>query len=182
MNPKINPRKALKKVDTLIKENEKLLQKSCFDGSNEKSRLNTRIEGLIRATFIDDNEKLGDYYYDLNSSHITSSNFEINDEILQEDYIRELKIMYNHLLAYKDEIELIIESDKNRFEKFLDLLTKNQIYKTLGLLISLVLLINVIRFNFPNYQITISYITIVLAFIIGLFLVYYILLLVFKKD
>lgn len=110
MNIKIDPKQALNNVNALIEKADKLLEMSYKGGSRGKKQLNTEIVAFLRAVFIDDNEKLDDYYYDLNHVYVGILGVEDSEEKQQEDYIEDLETMENHLVGYKQELELIIDS------------------------------------------------------------------------
>jgi len=110
MNSAIKPEEALKRVNNHLEKADELLNKSYNEGDDEKSLLNTRIENFVRTVFKDDNKKLDDLYYDLNTTYAGSTSFRESKEEIQKEYIRELKVMKKHLVSYKDELELIIDS------------------------------------------------------------------------
>ena len=115
MNSEINPNEALKKVEGFLEKVDELLKKSYKEGFDEKSQLNVRLEGFIRAAFIDDDEKLNDYR---SRVCIEIFGYEKSEEEKQEDYITDLKRMKNHILTYKDELELnILSSSGKRIEE-----------------------------------------------------------------
>lgn len=110
MNP-ISPENALNLLNEHLKKIEELLKKKYHEGYDEKKLLNTRIKGFIRSVFVDDTKKLADYENDLNGFFIASTGFKESGASKQKRYLRELKTMQNHLLAYADEIQLIITSE-----------------------------------------------------------------------
>jgi len=98
---------AIKKIDEYLSKVEGLLKKSYKEGKDEESELDTKIQGFIRAIFKDDDKKLRDYTHPLRIGIIGR---EKSEQEKQEDYLSDLRKMKNHLLAFKEEINLIIAS------------------------------------------------------------------------
>jgi hypothetical protein len=180
MNEDIRPEKALNDVNLLIEKADTLLKLSYKESSKEKERLNTKIEGFIRAVFKDDNEKLEDYWFKLNHSHLGIVGIEYSEEEQQERYIEDLEIMKNHLLAYKDELELILDSREYDFTSVNDQFNRikdengriNIVLIILGLLLSSIIATNVIKTYFPDYNFIFFYISISLIVLIFLLTIY----------
>jgi|GEM_PF-4896658 len=110
MNIRIDPKQALNNVNALIENADKLLEMSYKEGSRGKKQLDIEIVGFVRAVFIDDNEKLDDYYFNLNHAYVGIVGVEDSEEKQQKEYIEDLETMKNHLVAYKQELGLNIAS------------------------------------------------------------------------
>ncbi len=112
MNHGINPNEALRKVEEYIKKVDELLKKSYREGSDEKEELITLVKSFIRATFVNDEKKLGDFKK-ARPFYIAIVGKEDTEEEKQDYYISHLKRIRNHLLAFKEELSLIISSEKD---------------------------------------------------------------------
>ena len=109
MNPEVDPEQAIRKIDEYLNKIKELLRTKFNIGESEKSELDTKIQVFIRATFRDDDKKLQDYK---NAVHfyVGIVGVEETEQEKQEDYISRLTTMKNHLLAFKDELTLILNS------------------------------------------------------------------------
>jgi hypothetical protein len=105
LNEKISPEIALKRLENLLKD-VKLLKTESYsvDSREKKNLLDTRIKSFIRAVFTDDEAKIKDY---LPRARIRVSG-QRND--FEGEHRQDLNRMENHLLGFKDELELILES------------------------------------------------------------------------
>lgn len=112
MNEEINPSEALKKVEEYLKKTDELLKKTYKTGTDEKEELVTLVQGFIRATFRDDEKKLNDFKKTV-PLYIAISRREDTEEEKQSYYISHLKRIKNHLVSFKEELNLIISSEKD---------------------------------------------------------------------
>lgn len=127
MNIKINPKKALEKLDDFIERIDDLLTKSYNEGNEEKSELTTRIKQFIRYTFKDAEEKIQDFPYAPISGYLE---YEESNEEKQLNYVSILKKIKNLLISLKEEIEISMGSEisqetiteLNKLNKDLDIL------------------------------------------------------------
>ena len=88
MNIRIDPKQALNNVNALIENADKLLEMSYKEGSRGKKQLDIEIVGFVRAVFIDDNEKLDDYYFNLNHGCRCTGNDKQKAEIKPDTVIK----------------------------------------------------------------------------------------------
>jgi hypothetical protein len=109
MNPEINPKKALENFNEYLFKIEELLKKNHGNTKDEKEKLNTQIQGMIRAVFKDDDKKIEDYRRNVDSFVILVG-YEESEIEKQEKYISKLNKMKNHIQTYIDELNLIISS------------------------------------------------------------------------
>ena len=109
MNPKISPEQSLKIVMFHINKANELLKQSYMEGTEEKKQLEIRIIGFIQAAFKDDDKKIAHFSNPYSRTLIT-------EKEKQDHYISEINRMKYNLLAYKDELELILIS-KDDVEK-----------------------------------------------------------------
>ena len=100
---------AIKTVDAYLSQVETLLTKSYKEGINKADELETVFENFVRITFSDGKEKL-DYYRDDVPIKVLIGSREESEEEKQEYYILRLNIMKNHLVAYKEELQLRLAS------------------------------------------------------------------------
>lgn len=110
MNSKIDPDVGIKKIDTYLEEVETLLTLPYNQGEKRKDQLERKIKGFIQAVFKDDEIKI--QYFDSDRSYRTSI-----EGTKQKKYIKDLETIKNHLLAFKDELELFSSSRKNPSER-----------------------------------------------------------------
>ncbi|MFA5330751.1 MAG: hypothetical protein WC342_00080 [Methanoregula sp.] len=107
MNSEIDPDEAIKKIDIYLEEIDTLLEESYSQGEGAKKRLNTKIRGFLRGTFKDDEAKLRDLETDRFSQVAL-------EKTKQKKFVADLEIMKNHLVAYKEELELFSSSRKRK--------------------------------------------------------------------
>jgi len=96
---------AIKKVGEYIFRVDDLLKKSCKEGTEKRRDLDTAIQNFVRITFSDGEEKLEDYRGSVHF-YVGILGREESEEEKQEDYVSRLKKMKNHLVAYREELEL----------------------------------------------------------------------------
>lgn len=116
----IDINEALKKISAYISKIDELLRKSYKEGSDKRRELDTAIQNFVRVTFPDGKEKLGDYRKTVRLFHV---GYGMSEKEKQEDYILLLKKMRNHLVAYKEELQLRLASRKKSSK--LDKIEKN---------------------------------------------------------
>jgi hypothetical protein len=105
MNPKVDPDDAIIKIEKYLSEIEVLICKSNTEGEKERIQLDTKIRAIVRASFIDDEAKLRDLEND-REKHVSA------EKTKQKRYIADLEIMRNHLIAFREELELFSNSTK----------------------------------------------------------------------
>ena len=104
MNQNIAPEEALKRINPLIEKVDKLLEKSYIDGVEERELVDIMVKEFLRASFKDDRDKIKDY----NDTHPYTPTLTSKER--QRNYIHSLKRRKYYLLAYKEELKLIIDS------------------------------------------------------------------------
>jgi uncharacterized protein (TIGR02391 family) len=107
----MNVSKAVEKVNGYLSEISSLLEKSYKEGRDEKEGLYTRLEHFASYAFSDGKERLVNFRMSF-PIQVSLSGQEETEGEKQEEYIRDLRIMQNNLVAYKEELELEISSDK----------------------------------------------------------------------
>lgn len=109
---------AIKKVGEYISRVNSLLEKSYKEGTEKEQELDTAIENFVRLTFPDGEEKVASYRSSV-QLFVEVVGHEESDEEKQKDYVSRLRKMKNHLVAYKEELELRSASRKKsvRLEK-----------------------------------------------------------------
>ena len=112
MNEKINPKEALKRLEKHLEKVEDLLKKNYKEGGEEKSALIISIQGFVRAVFKDDDKKLEDFKK-ARPFRIYVGGTPIDENEEQGYYLEHLKKIKNHLLTFKEELEIIIDSSKS---------------------------------------------------------------------
>lgn len=112
MNSEVNPKEAIKRLDEYLKKVEVLLKKKHGNGSEKKARLITSIKGFIQTVFKDDDKKIKDFEKAKPFMAFIGGVQTTEDE-WQDYYISHLKKIKNHLLAFKEELTLIIDSKKD---------------------------------------------------------------------
>jgi hypothetical protein len=125
INSDIDPDDAINKIITFSNQIDSLINMPYNEGEVVKDQLNTRIRTFVRYTFKDDEKKFLDYNNDLRSSQIVFVSSEESEEIKQKRYQKYLETMRNHLISYKDELELLSNSRKKKGESS----TKNVVKK-----------------------------------------------------
>jgi predicted nucleotide-binding protein len=114
MNIGIEPEDAINKIIDFANQIDALTNLSYESGKPVKEQLNTRIRAFIRATFKDDKEKLQDYDSEIKSHHRVFVPTKESEEEIQKHYLEDLAIMRNHLIGFKDELELFLYSRKKK--------------------------------------------------------------------
>ncbi len=111
---KIEPIKALEKINTYLQEIEDLKKKKHSEGKESKIELNQKIKTLINLSFDDAKDKLREYKPSPFYSTIIGKqkSEEQKERESQTYYDRGLDIMKNYLIGYKEELELIIETNQ----------------------------------------------------------------------
>jgi hypothetical protein len=104
-----NVSKAVEKVNSYLSEVSSLLEKSYKEGTDEKEGLRTRLEHFVSFAFPDGKERLANFRM---SFPIQVLGQEETEGEKQEEYVQDLKIMQNNLVAYKEELQLKMSSDK----------------------------------------------------------------------
>ncbi len=95
---------AITKINTYTAQIDTLLEISASDGEREKTQLETRIKGFVRAAFKDDDKKIQDIEKDQNSR---KSQYSRGQRSKQQWYVIDLEVLKDHLLIYKEELELV---------------------------------------------------------------------------
>jgi uncharacterized protein (TIGR02391 family) len=103
--------KALETVNGYLSEVNSLLIKSYKEGKDEKEKLLTRLEHFITFTFPDGKERLANFRDSFPIQVFLGGRKETEEE-KQEEYVGDLKIMRNNLVAYKEELQSKIPLDK----------------------------------------------------------------------
>jgi hypothetical protein len=127
MNTNIDPDDAIKKIIDFSNQIDALLDIPYNEGRPVKEQLNTRIRAFVRTAFIDDDKKIQDYETDLRSNNRVFVYTEESEETKQKRYQKDLEIMRNHLIGYKDELELLNKSrKKKKHSSSQEIATKNE--------------------------------------------------------
>jgi predicted nucleotide-binding protein len=103
----IDPSNAINKIILYTDQIENLLQIPAPEGERVKTQLETRIKGFVRAVFKDDDKKIQDLEKDRNSR---KSRYPRGERSQQLWYVIDLDVLKDHLLAYKEELELMNKS------------------------------------------------------------------------
>jgi len=103
----IDPSNAINKIILYTDQIENLLQIPAPEGERVKTQLETRIKGFVRAVFKDDDKKIQDLEKDCNSR---KSRYPMGERSQQLWYVIDLEVLKDHLLAYKEELELMNKS------------------------------------------------------------------------
>ena len=106
-----NVSKALEAVDGYLSEVDSLLSLFFQEGMDEKEGLRIRLEHFVAFTFPDGKERLKNFRSSFPLQVYTSSHVVTEDE-MQEEYEQDLKVMRDNLLAYKEELQLKMPTDK----------------------------------------------------------------------
>jgi len=114
MNSDIDPEYAITKLNELLDQIDPLINKSYLVGELDKNRLNTRIKAFVQSAFRDDDKKIKSYEDDLRLNNRRFVHTEESDEVKQKRYAKDLEIMRNRLIGYKDELELLTNSRKKK--------------------------------------------------------------------
>jgi len=109
----IDIEEASKRVDSYISEIDKLLKMHYKQGSEKKRELDTIIQSFIRTALPNGKEKLDDYRSSVHF-YVGIVGYEPSEEEEQEDYTSRLQTMRNHLVAYREELQLILNSKEKR--------------------------------------------------------------------
>jgi hypothetical protein len=128
MIPEIDPEEAIKKTINFSNQIDPLQNMSYKDGETVKNQLNTRIRAFVRTIFLDDDKKIQDYDNEIRTNNRRFLHTEELEEQVQKRYLNDLDIMRNHLIGYKDELELLNNSRKKRNQTIIeDKTTNNEI-------------------------------------------------------
>ena len=114
MIPEIDPEEAIKKIIDFSNQIDPLQNMSYKDGETVKIQLNTRIRAFVRTTFLDDDKKIQDYDNEIRTNNRHFVHIDEPEEQIQKRYLKDLDIMRNHLIGYKDELELLSNSRKKK--------------------------------------------------------------------
>jgi hypothetical protein len=106
MTLKIEPEVAKKKIDEFLPEVESLLKLNHRDGQEKYYALDTRIRNFASTTFTDSKEKI----QSMAGVYIAVVGYEKSEVEEQKEYIDELNRKKRHILAWKEEVELVMES------------------------------------------------------------------------
>jgi hypothetical protein len=114
MNSEIEPDDAINKIIALSNQIDAIKQIDYPQGERTKHLLETRIKNFVRATFQDDEKKLEDLAQDRTSHQKPLSGSRDDELITQINYETDLEILQNHLIGFKDELELFKSSREKR--------------------------------------------------------------------
>lgn len=119
MSLKIDPNTASKKVNEYLNEVDDLLNQHYVDGYSKKSDLKSRIKAFITVTFDDSVKKLRSFsprYIDIFTVGAYVESNVVDKKELRQEYINDLNDVKRHLIGYKEEISLILASQKHSIE------------------------------------------------------------------
>lgn len=102
--------KAHETVVSYLSDINSLLEKSFKEGWDEKEALLTRIEHFISFAFPDGKERLANFRESF-PMQVSLSGHDETDSEKQKEYVQDLKIMRNNIVAYKEEFQLRMSSD-----------------------------------------------------------------------
>lgn len=171
MNPNIDPDDAINKIIAFSNQIDPLLNMTYKEGEAVKTQLNTRIKAFVRTAFKDDDKKIQDYDNDIRSNNRRFVYTEESEETKQKRYLKDLEIMRNHLIGYKDELELLSNSIKKKVKPPLqDAIKKNEpshaqirVYGIIGIIVAVVTGISTIN-TYPNFTSVVLFGTFTLIF------------------
>jgi len=158
MNSDIDPDDAIEKIIAFSNQIDAIYQMDYTQGGKTKSLLETRIKNFVGATFKDGDKKLQDL--DKNRYSHTIHVFSKDEEELvrQKNYEADLEVFSNHLIAYKDELELRNGSRKKKNQTSLSKTTIKEnepsyaqirVYGIVGIIIAVVTGTSTIN-TYPN--------------------------------
>jgi predicted nucleotide-binding protein len=110
---KLDPLRALPKIDEYLAEVNRLLELDYKTGSQEKELINKKIQSFITIAFDDGKDKLKDYNGDVNFIFAVVG-YNKTDEEEQADYDSRLQSMKKFLLAYREELQLLSGPEKEQ--------------------------------------------------------------------
>jgi len=117
MTIRINPKKALNKINFFLGRIDELLKLNHKEGDSQKSVLDSEIQGFLTSAF-ENGDKKG--YTSSSRIFVGFVDYIPSESEKQEDYISSLNMMKRHLIRFKSEIETIINAsiteDKNVLE------------------------------------------------------------------
>ncbi len=118
MSLKIDANKAKLKIDEFLSETDILLEKSYTEGKEQKYGLNTRIRNFVNMAFSDSKEKIKSY----TGLIFAIAGHQKNPYEEQKDYEDCLKKKRRHLIAWKEEVELNLDttSESTKLNKIKD--------------------------------------------------------------
>jgi hypothetical protein len=114
MNSDIDPDDAINKIIAFSNQIDALSKVTYNEGEAVKTQLNTRIKAFVQTAFKDDDKKIKAYDIEINKNHRVFVAGTESEETKQKRYQKDLEIMRNHLIGYKDELELISNSRKKK--------------------------------------------------------------------
>jgi len=114
MSLKIDSLKGKEKIEAFLNEVEELLKLSYVEGKEKDYTLDTRIRNFVKMAFSDGDSKIKSY-----SGFWIGSTHEQTTEEQQKDYLDGLKRRKRHLTAWKEEVELYLDTqqDTNKVDK-----------------------------------------------------------------
>jgi len=115
MTLKIDAQKANEKIKVFLAEVEELLKLSYNEGKEDDYGLDTRIRNFVKMAFSDGNDKIKSY----SGIFIAIGGHEETAEEKQRDYLNGLKRRKRHLTAWKEEVEVYIDTqqESNKVDK-----------------------------------------------------------------
>jgi hypothetical protein len=125
MIPEIDSEEAIKKIIDFSNQIDPLQNMSYKEGETVKNQLNTRIKAFVRTTFLDDDKKIQDYDNEIRTNNRRLVYTEEPEDKIQKRYLKDLEIMRNHLVGYKDELELLSNSRKKKNQPIIEDKTSN---------------------------------------------------------
>jgi hypothetical protein len=112
MGQKMNeiiPENAIISITSYVNQIDNLIPMTYSQGDRVKTQLKTRVRGFVRAIFRDDDKKIDDFEKDCVSRKRRLSSGQLTEQAI---YAIDLECMKDHLLAYKEELELVSESKR----------------------------------------------------------------------
>jgi len=106
----IDPKIAIKAVDGYVQKIDALLSKPHQEGQDERREVDTIIQNFIRTTFADGEARLKTYMNTVHPYPVLI--YEKTDKEKQEEYILTLKNMRNNLVAFREVLQLNVETSK----------------------------------------------------------------------
>lgn len=115
MTLKIDAQKAKERIEVFLAEVEELLKLSYNEGKEKDYGLDTRIRNFVKMAFSDGNDKIKSY----SGFFMAIGGHEETAEEKQRDYLNGLKRSKRHLTAWKEEVEVYIDTQQgtNKVEK-----------------------------------------------------------------
>jgi len=163
MKSNIDPETAIKKIDDFASHIDMLTNKHPLLGEVQKTEVEIRIKRFVRSTFEDGEIRVQQLDSDLQSHKIPNPDTETKKE---HNYASGLFILKSHIMGYKDELEMIVSSEKKiKQKKVKSVVTENakkndkekepqspaqiRVYGIIGIVIAVVTGVSTIN-TYPN--------------------------------